>query len=361
MVFIDSNIGDLSGVDFAAKLRSDPRTATSRLILMEGSSAPLEHARRIELKIIDTLQKPLKPLDLKEVITRTLARKTGASAESNLLSVETNPVPPPAPLQVPPTLNGDGEIRTRDLAPASSVRPLKLLLVEDSEVNREVALIQLQAWNHETTTAENGRIAVDILSEQYFDGVLMDCQMPEMDGYEATTEIRRPDSSVRDHGTYIIAMTANALQGDRDKCIDVGMNDYVSKPVNEVELINALQRCAVYSSPEAAEKPMQRVTTRTTSPTQEFPPHLIELFLNETDRRLIELAAALQKSAGPEAARIAHNIKGTAGNFKSTRLAELTKDIEAACIHNDLTQAESLISEARCAFEIHKESLLAAN
>jgi CheY-like chemotaxis protein len=127
-------------------------------------------------------------------------------------------------------------------APDSEIRPLKLLLVEDSEVNREVALIQLQAWNHQVTTAENGRQAVELLSREEFDGVLMDCQMPELDGYGATREIRNPQSSVLQHQIHIIAMTANALQGDREKCLEAGMDDYVSKPVDENELLSALEK-----------------------------------------------------------------------------------------------------------------------
>lgn len=252
----------------------------------------------------------------------------------------------------------------QDAAPESSVRPLKLLLVEDSEVNREVALIQLNAWNHQVSTAENGKIAVDLLRHEHFDGVLMDCQMPEMDGYEATRTIRNTGSGVINNEIYIIAMTANALQGDREKCMEAGMNDYVSKPVDENELLAALQRCSDHA-PVSSNEPVQPVNPPAPAegkpaPVQsKFPPHLIDLFIQETGRRLEELRQNLEQHAMEEACRAAHTIKGTAGNFNAPQLAELAKEIESSCHQGDEQKAWELLPRIQQIFDEHRSSLTA--
>ncbi|MCC6406136.1 MAG: response regulator, partial [Planctomycetes bacterium] len=118
---------------------------------------------------------------------------------------------------------------------------LRVLLVEDNAVNRMVMHATLARLACVVTTAENGAIAVELVREHAFDAVLMDCQMPVMDGYEATGRIRalpEPANAVR-----VIALTANALAGDRTRCFEAGMNDYLTKPLVRTELVAALARC----------------------------------------------------------------------------------------------------------------------
>jgi CheY-like chemotaxis protein len=113
----------------------------------------------------------------------------------------------------------------------------KILLVEDNEVNKLFAMELLQGADYQVSAANNGQVAVEMLSEEIFDCVLMDCQMPIMDGYEATRTIRKNGNTIP-----IIALTANAMSGDRKKCIAAGMNDYISKPFKLRELLSLLDK-----------------------------------------------------------------------------------------------------------------------
>ena len=121
---------------------------------------------------------------------------------------------------------------------------LKILLVEDVHINVMVATAILSNMGHNVDVARNGRIALEKLRQDDYDLVLMDCQMPEMDGYECTTQLRDPGSGVRNPKIPVIAMTAHALTGDREKCLDFGMDDYVAKPINRTHLMTVINRWA---------------------------------------------------------------------------------------------------------------------
>ena len=126
-------------------------------------------------------------------------------------------------------------------------RPLRILLVEDNEVNQMVAGMLLKKMGHQSDTAENGLLAIEALKQQHYDLVLMDCQMPVMDGYETTRKIRENPEW---HDLPVIAVTANVMQGDRDDCFACGMNDYITKPYNRDQLSAAITRWTAYSEPQ---------------------------------------------------------------------------------------------------------------
>jgi CheY-like chemotaxis protein len=125
-------------------------------------------------------------------------------------------------------------------SPVAGCQKVRILIAEDNAVNRLVALGQLKNLGYTADTASNGQAVLDALEHNHYDIILMDCQMPEMDGYEATRRIRSNDRGFPQ--PYVIAMTAHAMTGDREKCLASGMNEYVSKPVVPETLAAALAR-----------------------------------------------------------------------------------------------------------------------
>jgi CheY-like chemotaxis protein len=124
--------------------------------------------------------------------------------------------------------------KTNAAVPQSKV--LNILLVDDVKVNLIVLSSMLQQWGHVTDTAENGKQAIERVKEHHYDMIFMDCQMPEMDGYECTQLIRRPETGALNPQMPIIAVTAHAMTGDKERCLDSGMDDYISKPIDHGEL-----------------------------------------------------------------------------------------------------------------------------
>jgi CheY-like chemotaxis protein len=204
---------------------------------------------------------------------------------------------------------------------------LKILLAEDNLVNQKVALKMLDKLGYRADVVSNGLEVLSALSRIHYDVILMDCQMPEMDGYEATLQIRASELSSKSPAVRIIAMTAHAMKGDEEECLASGMNDYLSKPVRETELRRSLQKCRPLASPMPEEP----------NPTSEsIPPEadieelldsitlqemadidvadiveLVELFRTQTKELLTELNSAVGAADPREVNRIAHKLAGS--------------------------------------------------
>ncbi|MBL6724678.1 MAG: response regulator [Rubripirellula sp.] len=201
----------------------------------------IEESRLADLYNIEqVLTKPLKHSELQ----RLLQSPTNPASDSIDREL---PLGEPSSTQQAESRGAGSQIKGD--SPAETSPPLRILLVEDGKANQILAQQLLTKWGHMVELAENGQLAVDMAQDQRFDLILMDVQMPVMDGIEATRKIRQEPNPNQD--TPIVAMTAHAMSGDREKCLDAGMNDYITKPFRQADLLTVIQSIASPVGPES--------------------------------------------------------------------------------------------------------------
>jgi two-component system, sensor histidine kinase and response regulator len=213
LVLSDVQMPEVDGFSFVTRIRQNAKLARQVVILLTSGRQPGDAGRCQELGVTSQLSKPV--------------------ARSELLAAIQSALGPPEP---PKTTNLITPSALRQTGKA-----VRILLAEDNAINQRVAVRMLEKNGHQVILARNGREALAALERESFDLVFMDVQMPEMDGLEAAAAIRKKEKSTGGH-VPIVAMTAGAMQGDRDLCLDAGMDEYVSKPITERELMAAIQR-----------------------------------------------------------------------------------------------------------------------
>jgi CheY-like chemotaxis protein/HPt (histidine-containing phosphotransfer) domain-containing protein len=234
-----------------------------------------------------------------------------------------------------------GRPAERDAAAASHAGPscangMRILLAEDNPVNQRVTTYLLHKLGAQVRCVGNGVEAVRALRDETYDLVLMDCQMPEMDGYEASLRIRDPGTGVKNSAIPIIALTAHALATDRDKCIAAGMNDYLSKPIDPVRLENALSRAVGGREiREPAEKPptVQPLFNASallarTGEDPAFMRELIAIFAQSAAENVAALKLAVDAGDDVSVRRLAHGIKGASANIAAELLTYQAEALE---------------------------------
>jgi CheY-like chemotaxis protein len=233
------------------------------------------------------------------------------------------------------TAAGD-QPRTEPIRLEIADRPLRVLLAEDNAINRLVATKLLEDRGHTVIAVEDGTRALAALEEDEFDAVLMDVQMPQMDGLSAAREIRNREERNGRSRVPIIALTADAMQADRERCLDAGMDDYLPKPVRSAELYAALERLpgpAAKSAPDPAPEPISLDSFVTSIGDAGLVVVMIDAFHEDADRWLKTAENALATGDGEELHRALHSLKGMIGNFtlaepfqRVSDLAEWTRD-----------------------------------
>ena len=237
LVLTDAHMPDVDGFTLVEEIRRDPSLGSTVVMMLTSGDRPEDMARCDQLGIAAYLLKPIKQSELLEAIELALGITVTASKR-------------------PPS---DQRQRRR-------VGPLHILLVEDSLINQKLAVALLESEGHRVTVAHNGRQAIDALDNGGFDLVVMDVQMPEMDGLEATARIRAKQRQTASH-TPILAMTAYALKGDRQRCLEAGMDGYIAKPIRADELFDAIEALFCGSDPSAvARLPRRRSRRSSTGP-----------------------------------------------------------------------------------------------
>ncbi|MDB6151858.1 MAG: ATPase [Chthoniobacteraceae bacterium] len=209
-------------------------------------------------------------------------------------------------------------------------RPLRILLAEDNRVNRMVAIHQLQAIGCQVESVENGRAALEILERESFDIIFMDCQMPVMDGYSATIEIRRREEASSNH-TWIIAVTANAMDGERERCLEVGMDDYLSKPFRRAELVKVIRRIVAQIAP-VTKMNSSSVGSEEIAQFKEFGHEMLvsvaEAYQRESRLILLHLEESLATGNLGQLTAGCHKLRGSSAYFGAHRLEELCLNLE---------------------------------
>jgi CheY-like chemotaxis protein/HPt (histidine-containing phosphotransfer) domain-containing protein len=240
-----------------------------------------------------------------------------------------------------------------------------ILIAEDNIVNQKVAVRQLQKLGYRADAVANGREAVEALSRIPYDLVFMDCQMPEMDGYEATIEVRRVEGAAKH--TPIIAMTAHALTGDRQKSIAAGMDDHITKPVKQNELARMLEY--FLSSPGSTAAIAEERAAEITPPVDldrlheavgndpEEISEILSLYRSEMAKNLIELDVAIASGNAREVDLIAHNCAGTSANCGMVAIVDQLRELERMGRENELAGAAPLKAQVGVDFERIKRFL----
>ena len=245
---------------------------------------------------------------------------------------------------------------------AGAAPPLRMLLVEDNAINQEIALAMLEETGYQATPADNGRRALALWQQQPFDVILMDCQMPDMDGFEATRRLRRMESEQGRSRTPIIALTANAILGDRELCLDAGMDDYLAKPYTRAALLAVLARWRPASTAAAAAEtpaaPAQSQAAKAAAPgaildaaaldnlramrrpgRADVLGRIIDLFHSDAPRLLGQLEAAARASDAAALQLAAHTFKSSCANVGALGLSATCREIEEYARGNDVGSA----------------------
>ena len=229
-------------------------------------------------------------------------------------------------------------------------RPLRILLAEDNVINRALASALLERRGHTLVHAVNGREAVAAAAGEAFDLIFMDVQMPEMDGFEATARIREREAPLGRH-TPIVAMTAHAMSGDRERCLAAGMDDYISKPLEKAELLALLQR-----NPASREMPPARLPQALSIFTREqlldqfdddeaLLQRMIALFESNTPRLVEDIRGSIARRSADELARAAHALISSVGVFGAREAHRLTLELEELGRRAEFTGVDAIFAQ----------------
>ena len=337
IAILDMHMPEMDGLTLAREIRRLPGGAQLPLVML--SSLGHRPAGEEEGLFAAHLTKPVKASQLYNALVEVLEGRPVVLRERR------------------PEVAFDREMGQR--------HPLRILLAEDNVVNQKVALRILERLGYRADVVANGKEVLEALQRQSYDVVLMDVQMPEMDGVEATQRIREewpPEEQPR-----IVAMTAHALAGDRERLLAAGMDDYISKPVRVEELVAALQRC----------QPLPRAARAKAGTTLEPPPdaqpilsldvleefrtamgdegaemvaELVQIFLEDTPQLLERLRNALAAGDLETAQQVAHTLKGTSASLGATRLSERCAELEAS-LHTAQPEAlRAMVSQIEAAY-----------
>ena len=307
LTILDAQMPEQDGFALAAAARADPALKATRLLMLTSAGQRGDGERCRQLGIQAYLTKPIARADLIDAISVALDAVVPAE--------------------------GPGDLITRHSI-AESRNSLRILLAEDNPVNQQVAMAMLVKRGHQVDVANNGREAVDAVANRSYDVILMDVQMPEMDGFAATAAIR---ALPQGHALPIIALTAHALSGERERCLARGMSDYLAKPFKAHDLFATVERACVLTQQPASAQPEIPVldldgfrTTMREAGAEDAVEGILDTFIASAAERLIALTQGMDSGEADAIATAAHAFKSAAGAIGAHRLAAVLLEIEKA-------------------------------
>jgi PAS domain S-box-containing protein len=336
LAVIDLNMPGMDGMELAGILKADAKTAPMALFLLSSSGERLSAAECHLRGFAGSLTKPVRPSELFDCVISSLNE------------------PAPPVLSTPPSADPAQHLEVKGM----------ILLVEDNKMNQLVGSKALEKLGFQFDIANHGGEAVRACQAQRYDAVLMDCQMPEMDGYEATAEIRRLEGTTCH--TPIIAMTAAAMEGDRETCLAAGMDDYITKPVRLEAIATVLARWIARPAPAqstAGPGPGSDDRPDALDPTQieilrslddgdgAVLGEIIDQFLTQTAEGRDELFRVVGTGDSPAVERAAHTLRGASANVGAKPLSAICAELEQRGRAGQLDEAGGLVDQFDAEFE----------
>jgi CheY-like chemotaxis protein len=346
---LDKRMPGMDGEQLGRAIKADPALAPAQLVMVTSLGQRGDVAQLESAGFAGYLVKPVKPSLLFDCLVAVLGKPTAKAGKAE-----------PARLL---TRHSLAEEKARARTRRGKVR---ILLAEDNVVNQRVAVRILEKLGYRADAVANGREAVEAIQTVPYDLVLMDCQMPELDGYEATDAIRRMEG--KDKHTPIVAMTAHAMEGDRDKCIEAGMDDYLSKPVAPEQLAEVLDKWTLSVAKSASEttkleesKTSERFDRsgllERMADDEDLMREILGLFVADMPAQLGALRSSAAAADLDALKRHAHTIKGTSANAGAVSMHKLSASIQALAEEGNLAEVASRIDEVEAEFDRFKEIL----
>ncbi len=319
VVLLDGHMPDMDGFSVADRISHDRRYAGIKLVMLTSAGQPEDVARCRKLGISAHLTKPIKQSELFDVIVTAIGQPVVESPRASH--------------------------RGKKAQPAQ--RTLQVLIAEDNQVNQLVATRIFQKLGHQVTVVSNGREALSAAQAGMFDLIAMDVQMPEMNGLDAASAIRSWEKSAGRH-IPIMAMTAHAMKGDRERCLAAGMDGYTSKPIRIAEIERAIAQ--LISPPKPAKGPISEGSHRDdvidyaallagVDGDRRVLREIVRLFLADCPQRLSEITEAIRRGDAGALGRAAHTLKGSLGNFAAHKAFAACRRLENMGRGGDLDNA----------------------
>ena len=355
LAILDMQMPEMDGLEVAQRIKGDPGIAGVKMVMLTSIGLRGDAQLVKQSGVSAYLTKPTRQSDLYTCLFTVIGEDIGHEAPQLV------------------TRHSIAENRRNQL-------DMHILVVEDNETNQEVVTSMLKKLGCRVRITSNGKEAVDAISGSSYDLILMDCQMPVMDGYQATSEIRRfEDKKEGDNYTPIIALTANALEGDKEKCLTAGMDDYLSKPFKQDEIRKILEKWstdipAFFAEDEASaavqrfekkdepSSPIDRTVLDTLKELQiEGQPDIIKKIIDAYLRSSEPLVANLRKAVIKDDFEVvhdsAHSLKSSSANVGAVILSEVCKELEMNCRETKYNNAADLVSTIEIEFLRVKDTL----